>query len=93
MPTPRLVVGGHSARGHLTAMMFATDWKARGTSPDAIVGGVSISGVFDLEPLVDVSFNSDLRLNPRSAREVSPVHLEPLLEAPLLLAAGADEDR
>jgi arylformamidase len=58
---------------------------------DAIVGGVSISGVFDLEPLVDVSFNSDLRLNRRSAREVSPVHLEPLLEAPLLLAAGADE--
>jgi arylformamidase len=91
VPAQRLVVGGHSAGGHLTAMMFATDWTARGTSPDAIVGGVSISGVFDLEPLVDVSFNSDLRLNPRSAREVSPVHLEPLLEAPLLLAAGADE--
>jgi arylformamidase len=91
VPAQRLVVGGHSAGGHLTAMMFATDWTARGTSPDAIVGGVSISGVFDLEPLVDVSFNSDLRLNRRSAREVSPVHLEPLLEAPLLLAAGADE--
>jgi arylformamidase len=72
-------------------MMFATDWKARGTSAGAIVGGVSISGVFDLEPLVKVSFNSDLGLDPQSARELSPIHLDPRLDAPLLLAAGADE--
>lgn len=91
VPAQRLVVGGHSAGGHLTAMMFATDWKARGTSGDCMVGGVSISGVFDLEPLVGVSFNSDLRLDAQSAREVSPVHLEPRVQAPLLLAAGADE--
>src|ERR1700687_741271 len=52
VPVQRLVVGGHSAGGHLTAMMFATDWTARGTSPEAIVGGVSISGGLGLEPLV-----------------------------------------
>ena len=72
-------------------MMFATDWKARGTSADAIVVGVSISGVFDLEPLLKVSFNSDLGLDPQSARELSPIHLDPRLDVPLLLAAGADE--
>ena len=91
VPAQRLIVGGHSAGGHLTAMMFATDWKARGTSAGAIVGGVSISGVFDLEPLLKVSFNSDLGLEPQSARELSPIHLDPRLDAPLLLAAGADE--
>jgi arylformamidase len=91
VPAPRLVIGGHSAGGHLTAMMFATDWMARGTSADPIIGGVSISGVFDLEPLVDVSFNSDLGLDLRSAREVSPIHLDPRVHAPLLLAAGEDE--
>jgi arylformamidase len=91
VPAQRLIVGGHSAGGHLTAMMFATDWKARGTSAKPIVGGVSISGVFDLGPLVDVSFNSDLRLDRQSARELSPVHVDPLVHAPLLLAAGADE--
>src|ERR1700686_4323272 len=89
VPARRLVVGGHSAGGHLTAMMFATDWKGRGTSTDYIVGGVSISGVFDLEPLVGVSFNSDLRLDARSAREVSPAHLDPRGHPPPLLAAGA----
>jgi arylformamidase len=91
VPARRLVVGGHSAGGHLTAMMFATDWKARGASADATVGGVSISGLFDLEPLVDVSFNRDLRLDVRSARELSPIHVDPRVNAPLLLAAGADE--
>jgi len=91
VPARRLVIGGHSAGGHLTAMMYATDWKSRGSPADAIVGGVSVSGVFDLLPLIDVSFNSDLHLDPQSAREVSPAHLEPLLEVPLLLAAGADE--
>ena len=90
VPAQRLIVGGHSAGGHLTAMMFATDWKARGTPAGAMVGGVSISGVFDLEPLVGVSFNSDLGLDPQSARELSPIHLDPRLDAPLLLAAGAD---
>ncbi len=30
VPARRMVVAGHSAGGHLTAMMFATDWKARG---------------------------------------------------------------
>jgi len=91
VPVQRLIIGGHSAGGHLTAMMFATDWEARGTSADPLVGGVSISGVFDLESLVDVSFNSDLRLDPQSAREVSPVYLDPRVHAPLLLAAGAEE--
>ena len=91
VPAERLVISGHSAGGHLTAMMFATDWRARGNAADPMIGGVSISGVFDLEPLVDVSFNSDLGLDRQSAREVSPTHLDPRVQAPLLLAAGANE--
>jgi arylformamidase len=96
MPARRMVVAGHSAGGHLTAMMFATDWKARGHdtrgSPSGpIAGGISVSGVFDLAPLVDVSFNTDLRLDAESARDLSPLLVEPLVQAPLLLAAGAHE--
>jgi arylformamidase len=87
----RMIVGGHSAGGHLTAMMFATDWKARGSPGDPVLGGVSISGVFELEPLVDVSFNADLGLDRQSARELSPALLVPRVDAQLLLAAGADE--
>jgi arylformamidase len=91
VPVKRLVVAGHSAGGHLAAMLFATDWTARGAAGGAIVGGAAISGVFDLEPLVQVSFNSDLRLDAPRARALSPIHLKPKVHAPLVLAAGANE--
>ena len=91
MSTDSLVVAGHSAGGHLAAMLLATDWAARGLSAESIVAASAISGVFDLEPLVRVSFNSDLRLDAQQARELSPVHLKAQVRAPLLLAAGSDE--
>ncbi|HXX83787.1 MAG TPA: alpha/beta hydrolase [Casimicrobiaceae bacterium] len=91
VPAKRIVVAGHSAGGHLAAMLFATDWAARGAAAGAIIGGAAISGVFDLEPLVQVSFNSALRLDTPRARALSPIHMTPKVHAPLLLAAGADE--
>lgn len=87
----RLVVAGHSAGGQLAAMLLATDWARCGVAPGMVVAGAAISGVFDLEPLVQVSFNADLRLDAATARAMSPVHLAPTSAAPLLLAVGANE--
>jgi arylformamidase len=86
-----LVVGGHSAGGHLAAMLFTTDWGALGHSRDTIRAGISVSGLHDLEPLVQFSFNVDLRLDHAEALRLSPMLLEPRSHAPLLLAVGADE--
>ena len=49
----RITVAGHSAGGHLAAMMLCTLWKRVGNDlPDDLVrAALSISGVFDLEPL------------------------------------------
>jgi arylformamidase len=91
MPNKRLVIGGHSAGGHLAAMLFATDWNALGFKGDLICGGVSISGVFDLEPLIQFSGNVDLKLDSSKAHRLSPIHMQPRTKARLLLAAGRDE--
>jgi arylformamidase len=87
----RIVVGGHSAGGHLAAMLFTTDWVAQGFAREPFMGGVSLSGVHDLAPMVQFSFNADFKLDEREAARLSPVHLEPRSQVPLLLAAGADE--
>jgi arylformamidase len=86
-----VVVGGHSAGGHLAAMMFATDWDALGLAQDPLVGGVTLSGVHDLKPLVLASMNADLRLTNAEAARVSPVNHVSLTQAPLLVAVGGAE--
>lgn len=87
----KIVISGHSAGGHLVAMLHATDWRQHGVDPGVIKGGVSVSGVFDLEPLIHTSLNPDLRLDVDSAAAWSPVRLQPAVRAPLLLAVGAIE--
>jgi arylformamidase len=89
-PAP-LVIGGHSAGGHLTAMMYTTDWRARGMDAAPFAGGVSLSGVHELAPLVQFSHNVDFRLDDAEARRMSPAAAQPTTDAPLLLAVGADE--
>jgi len=86
-----LVIGGHSAGGHLVAMMYSTDWKAHGLQRTPFVGGVTLSGVHDLEPLVLSTMNADLKLDEPEAQRLSPVNHAPETEAPLAIAVGAEE--
>jgi arylformamidase len=85
------VVGGSSAGGHLAAMMFATDWAAQGLAASPLAGGVSISGVHDLRPLVDFSYNIDLGLDDAEAWRLSPLAYRSLTAAPFVIACGAGE--
>ena len=91
VPADNVVVGGHSAGGHLAAMMLATDWEALGLTRDPFVGGVTLSGVHDLKPLVLSSMNSDLRLTNAEAARISPVNHVSLSPAPMLVAVGGAE--
>jgi arylformamidase len=65
---------GHSAGGHLTAMLLATEFAARGV-PGKVSGGYAISGLFDLEPLIETSINVALKLDAAVARTLSPLRL------------------
>ncbi|CCQ72181.1 alpha/beta hydrolase [Magnetospira sp. QH-2] len=79
----RLYVSGHSAGGHLTAMMMAESLPIR--------GGLAISGLFDLDPLVATSINNKVGLDQKAAWALSPVHRRKAIDAPLLLAVGGAE--
>ncbi len=69
----RLLVAGHSAGGHLAACMAATDWAAFGARPDLVQAGLSLSGIFDLRPLMATPHNDDLKLNATDAMTASPL--------------------
>jgi arylformamidase len=68
---------GHSAGGHLTAMLMATDWHARDPvlPADMVPCGLAISGLFNLLPLLETNINDGLRLDRALATELSPIHL------------------
>jgi arylformamidase len=87
------VVTGHSAGGHLTAAMVATDWnKVAGAPADLVRAGVAISGVFDLPPLITTSINDLVRFDETSARAASPLLWPPPPGGRTMVAAvGGDE--
>jgi len=90
----RIYVSGHSAGGHLTAMMMAALWPVYGADlpADLVKGGLAVSGIYDLEPLRHAPFiQADLKLNAARARLLSPVHLPPATDRPLYAAVGALE--
>ena len=88
----KLHVAGTSAGGHLTAMVVAGGWhEAAGVPEDLIKGACTVSGLFDLEPLLGIEPNTWLNLDKEGARRNSPVRLAPANNHPVVIGYGADE--
>ena len=74
----RITVAGHSAGGHLAAMMMACRWPELDPQlpADLVRNGLSISGLHDLEPIRHTpSLQPALQLTPEQVRQVSPAGL------------------
>ena len=94
MDEDRLYVAGHSAGGHLTAMMMAALWPVLDARlpKDLFKGGLAISGLYDLRPLVQVDWlNGDLRLDEAQALKSSPAFLPAATRAPVMTCVGGNE--
>ncbi len=92
----KLYAAGHSAGGHLVGLLLAPGWQSDyGLAPGALQGGITLSGLFDLEPIRLSYVNEWLRLDPETARRLSPIGLVPRPgPAPRLLASyGGLESR
>lgn len=89
----RITVAGHSAGGHLAAMMLACEWRRVGRDlPAGLVrNALSISGLHDLEPIRHTPFLKDLHLTAADARRASPALLPAPAAGTLYSVAGGDE--
>jgi acetyl esterase/lipase len=78
----RIYVSGHSAGGHLTAIMM---------NLGTVAGGLAISGLYDLEPIRLNYLNVKLGLDPAEAQRNSPLLHFPATARPLAIAYGTAE--
>jgi arylformamidase len=89
----RLHVAGHSAGGHLAAMMAATKWPdfADDLPTDLLKSATTVSGLFDLEPILFTPVNDDVRMDAAMAARNSPMALSPAHDLPMTIAVGGGE--
>ncbi len=88
----RVVVGGHSAGGHLTAMCLQTPWRDDyGLPDDPLAGAVLVSGLYDLEPLRFSLMQPQIQLDDGVIRRNSPLFTVRPCRTPALITWGGDE--
>jgi arylformamidase len=88
----RIFISGHSAGGHLAAMMCTGDFHDQiGVPADVIKGATIVSAMLDLEPILEVPGCEDLLITHDTVREVSPIHNPPDPRVPIIIAVGAYE--
>lgn len=90
----RISVIGHSAGGHLAAMLLDCNWSIfdKALPAKLIQSAMSISGLYDLEPLMYTPFLQDsLRLTPQHALQASPALMPRPRQGVLYTLVGGDE--
>ncbi len=90
----RITVIGHSAGGHLATMLLGCDWHtyAPDLPANLVKNAMSISGLYDLEPVMHTPFLKDsLRLTPEHVLLSSPAWLPRPRQGKLYTLVGAQE--
>ena len=88
----RIFVSGHSAGGHLAAILAATDWQTFSGGPkDLMKGGVALSGIYDLTPIQHSYMQETLALTDAELAANSPQFFADAPTIPLIVAPGGAE--
>jgi len=90
----RITVAGHSAGGHLAAMMLSCVWPAYDPAlpADLVKNAISISGLNDLDAVMHTPYlQTSLHLTREQVRKASPALLPAPHRGKLYAVCGADE--
>ncbi|XP_071949083.1 kynurenine formamidase-like [Antedon mediterranea] len=69
-----IYITGHSAGGHLAARILEVDWVQQlQLTRNPIRGAVLMSGLYDLQPLLQMSVNNDVHMTEDIAKQESPM--------------------
>ena len=90
----RIHVAGHSAGGHLTAMLMGCDWRAYEPDlpPDLVKTSLSVSGLYELDSVRQSPLlQQDLRLDDKQVVACSPAWMVPPMTGQLFSVVGGLE--
>jgi arylformamidase len=88
----RIYVSGNSAGAHLAAMLLVAGWQAGfGLPDDVVAGGVLLSGIYDIEPLMGTYIDKALHLTAEDAATLSPLRLKLGRPVKTIVAWGDNE--
>jgi arylformamidase len=87
-----ITASGHSAGAHLiaTALPSGPDARLAAWMPRA---AVLVSGIYELEPVLSITVNQEIRLRPEQVAPMSPMRHPPTPAVPLVIAVGGGETR
>jgi arylformamidase len=87
----RCTASGHSAGAHLLATVLARHAHDKVPSTHLPRSALLISGVYDLEPVLSISVNQEIRLRAEQVESMSPISHIPCTAVPLDVAVGGAE--
>jgi arylformamidase len=88
----RIFITGHSSGAHLAGVTLVTDWvNDYGLPPDAIKGGLLVSGMYDLKPVRLSKRSEYVKFTDEIEEKLSSQRHLDKLNAPVIIAYGTQE--
>ena len=88
-----IYISGSSAGGHLAMMMLQTVWSKyiKDYQGNVVKGLCAVSGIYDLQPLLQTYVNEPLKMDINEAKTNSPALLDVPAAVPVIIAYGQNE--
>lgn len=84
-------LSGHSAGAHLIAAALAADTPAALLPKTLPQAAILVSGIYELEPVLSITVNKEIRLQPDQVDAMSPMRHPPVASVPLNIVVGGAE--